>query len=591
MSLLPPTGKIDKEVVMGSPLRVLIIEDSEDDADLLARELRRGGFDLMCQRVDTRAAMMQALDAHQWDIIIADYMMPNFTGLDALRLMQEKEFDLPFIILSGSIGEDTAVEAMKTGVHDYIMKGNLTRLLPAINRELKEAVVRQARKQAETTAQYLAYYDPMVNLPNRAKLRESLEQAINTGQHTNTRFALLIVDLNRFWEINSTLGHNNGDTLLQQVGLRIKEALQESHMLASLGGDEFAVLLPTADADYAVRVAENILQVLEAPFEIAGFTLEVEACVGIALFPDHGTSPYLLMQHADVATYIAKKKGSNFAIYAVEHDPYSPQRLKLMGELRHAISNNQLFLHYQPKIDFQTGRTVGVEALMRWHHPQHGPIPPEEFIAMTERTGIIKTLNLWAPNTALEQCHNWDQMGLKIPIAVNLSLRNLQDPNFVDHINKLLKVWKIGHEWLELEITESTLMTDPINAMTNLSRLSRMGIHLTIDDFGIGYSSLSYLQKLPINTIKIDKSFVIDMIKNHDSAVIVLSTIELAHHLGLKVVAEGVETRQIWDKLAAFGCDLAQGYYISYPISANNFLAWLDKSAWGLNTKQLVRHS
>ncbi len=576
---------------MGSPLRVLIIEDSEDDADLLARELRRGGFDLMCQRVDTRAAMMQALDAHQWDIIIADYMMPNFTGLDALRLMQEKEFDLPFIILSGSIGEDTAVEAMKTGVHDYIMKGNLTRLLPAINRELKEAVVRRARKQAETTAQYLAYYDPMVNLPNRAKLRESLEQAINTGQHTNTRFALLIVDLNRFWEINSTLGHNNGDTLLQQVGLRIKEALQESHMLASLGGDEFAVLLSTADADYAVRVAENILQVLEAPFEIAEFTLEVEACVGIALFPDHGTSPYLLMQHADVATYIAKKKGSNFAIYAVEHDPYSPQRLKLMGELRHAISNNQLFLHYQPKIDFQTGRTVGVEALMRWHHPQHGPIPPEEFIAMTERTGLIKTLTLWALNTALEQCHNWDQMGLKIPIAVNLSLRNLQDPNFVDHINKLLKVWKIGHEWLELEITESTLMTDPINAMTNLSRLSRMGIHLTIDDFGIGYSSLSYLQKLPINTIKIDKSFVIDMIKNHDSAVIVLSTIELAHHLGLKVVAEGVETRQIWDKLAAFGCDLAQGYYISYPISANNFLAWLDKSAWGLNTKQLVRHS
>ncbi len=228
---------------------------------------------------------------------------------------------------------------------------------------------------------------------------------------------------------------------------------------------------------------------------------------------------------------------------------------------------------------------------MRWHHPQHGPIPPEEFIAMTERTGLIKTLTLWALNTALEQCHNWDQMGLKIPIAVNLSLRNLQDPNFVDHINKLLKVWKIGHEWLELEITESTLMTDPINAMTNLSRLSRMGIHLTIDDFGIGYSSLSYLQKLPINTIKIDKSFVIDMIKNHDSAVIVLSTIELAHHLGLKVVAEGVETRQIWDKLAAFGCDLAQGYYISYPISANNFLAWLDKSAWGLNTKQLVRHS
>ncbi len=576
---------------MGSPLRVLIIEDSEDDADLLARELRRGGFDLMCQRVDTRAAMMQALDAHQWDIIIADYMMPNFTGLDALRLMQEKEFDLPFIILSGSIGEDTAVEAMKTGVHDYIMKGNLTRLLPAINRELKEAVVRRARKQAETTAQYLAYYDPMVNLPNRAKLRESLEQAINTGQHTNIRFALLIVDLNQFWEINSTLGHNNGDTLLQQVGLRIKEALQESHMLASLGGDEFAVLLSTADADYAVRVAENILQVLEAPFEIAEFTLEVEACVGIALFPDHGTSPYLLMQHADVATYIAKKKGSNFAIYAVEHDPYSPQRLKLMGELRHAISNNQLFLHYQPKIDFQTGRTVGVEALMRWHHPQHGPIPPEEFIAMTERTGLIKTLTLWALNTALEQCHNWDQMGLKIPIAVNLSLRNLQDPNFVDHINKLLKVWKIGHEWLELEITESTLMTDPINAMTNLSRLSRMGIHLTIDDFGIGYSSLSYLQKLPINTIKIDKSFVIDMIKNHDSAVIVLSTIELAHHLGLKVVAEGVETRQIWDKLAAFGCDLAQGYYISYPISANNFLAWLDKSAWGLNTKQLVRHS
>jgi diguanylate cyclase (GGDEF)-like protein len=574
---------------MGPPLRVLIIEDSQDDADLLVRELRRGGFDLTFHRVDTRAAMMETLDARGWDIIIADYMMPNFTGLDALKLMQEKEFDLPFIILSGSIGEDTAVEAMKAGVHDYIMKGNLTRLLPAINREVKEAAVRRARTQAETTAQYLAYYDPVVNLPNRAKLRDSLQETINTGQPIP--FALLIADLNRYWEINSTLGHNNGDTLLRQVGLRMKEVLQKSHMLASLGGDEFAVLLLNADADYAARIAENILQALEAPFEIAGFTLEVDACIGIALFPDHGTSPDLLMQHADVATDIAKKTGSNFAIYAVEHDPYSPQRLKLMGELRHAIGNNQLSLHYQPKIDFQTGCTVGVEALMRWHHPQHGAIPPDDFIAMTERTGLIKALTLWALNAALEQCHAWDQMGLKIPVAVNVSSRNLQDPNFVGHIDKLLKIWKIGHECLELEITESTLMTDPVNAMNSLSQLSNMGIHLTIDDFGTGYSSLSYLQKLPINTIKIDKSFVIDMTKNLDSAVIVLSTIELAHHLGLKVVAEGVEDRQTWDKLAGFGCDLAQGYYVSYPMPANNFLDWLDKSVWCLTPKQVVNQS
>jgi len=576
---------------MGSPLRLLIVEDSKDDADLLVRELCRGGYDLTFKRVDTHAAMTEALDVHQWDIIIADYMMPNFTGLDALKLMQEKKIDLPFIILSGSIGEDTAVEAMKTGVHDYIIKGNLTRLLPAINRELKEAMVRGARKQAEATAQYLAYYDPVVNLPNRAKLRDNLEQAINVGRHTNIPFALLMVDLNRFWEINSTLGHNNGDALLQQVGLRLQEALQESHTLASLGGDEFAVLLPTADADNAVRMAENILQMLDTPFEIAGFMLEVDAYVGIALFPDHGTSPHLLMQHADVATSIAKKTGRNFAIYAVEHDPYSPQRLKLMGELRHAMSNNQLSLHYQPKIDFQTGCTVGVEALMRWHHPQHGLIPPEEFIVMTERTGLNKALTLWALNTALEQCHSWDQMGLKIPIAVNVSLRNLQDPNFVGHIDKLLKTWKISHEWLELEITESTLMTDPVTAMKSLSQLSSMGIQLTVDDFGTGYSSLSYLQKLPIDTIKIDKSFVIDMMQNHDSAVIVLSTIELAHHLGLKVVAEGVENHKTWDKLAGFGCDLAQGYYMSYPIPANNILDWLDKSVWRLTPKQLVNHS
>ncbi len=577
--------------MMSSPLRVLIVEDSQDDADLLVHELRRGGYDLTFQRVDTLQAMTQALDKHPWDIIIADYMLPNFTGLDALKLMQEKNFDLPFIILSGSIGENTAVAAMKAGVHDYIMKDNLARLLPAINRELKEAVVRWARKQAEATAQYLAYYDPVVNLPNRAKLRDSLEQTIHVCRDTNTPFALLIVDLNRFWEINSTLGHNNGDSLLQQVGLRMQEVLQECHTLASLGGDEFAVLLPNGDANTAVHMAKNILQVLQAPFEIAGFTLEVDAGVGIALFPDHGASAYLLMQRADVATYMAKKSGSDIAIYATEHDPYSPQRLTLMAELRHAINNNQLFLHYQPKVDLQTGHMVGAEVLVRWQHPQHGLMPPDEFIAITERTGLIKTLTLWTLNAALEQCHVWHRMARKIPIAVNLSLRNLQDPNLVDYIHKLLATWEVDPQCLELEITESTLMTDPATTMATLSRLNNMGIHLSIDDFGTGYSSLSYLQKLPINTIKIDKSFVIDMIKSQDSAVIVHSTIELAHNLGLKVVAEGVENRETLDKLAAFGCDLAQGYYISYPIPANNFLDWLDKSTWRLNTKQLANRS
>ncbi|MCG3114895.1 MAG: EAL domain-containing protein [Candidatus Manganitrophus sp. SA1] len=560
-------------------ISALIVEDSEEDTELLLRELKKGNYNPVHERVDTWETMKAALKNQNWDIVFSDYTMPQFKGTDALALLRETESDIPFFFVSGTIDEDMAVTAMKAGANDYIIKGNLKRLVPAVDRELREAEVRRERNKAEATIHHMAYYDPLTDLPNRTLLRDRLQQAILATPQGGKAAGLLLIDLDRFREINDTLGHQRGDLLLKQIGPRLREVLQETHLVARLGGDEFAVLLPHIDTKDASFVASKIIKIMERPFLIEGMPIVIEPSVGIALSPDHGENPDSLIQRADIAMYVAKENKKGYAFYSAEIDRHSPRRLALLGELRNAIESNQLFLHYQPKIHLKTGRITGVEALVRWQHPEYGIVPPDQFISIAEHSGLIKPLTLWVIKTALYQSKAWHQEGRLFNMAVNLSARNLEDAYLPGQIAELLKTSGVTASSLELEITESALMVNPFHALEILTRLNKIGVQLSIDDFGTGYSSLGYLKRLPVNQIKIDKSFVKDMATDEDDAIIVRSTIELSHNLGLKVIAEGVESQPILDKLAALGCDSVQGYFISRPIPAHELIGWFKDTA------------
>ncbi|MGD0166405.1 MAG: EAL domain-containing protein [Gaiellaceae bacterium] len=426
--------------------------------------------------------------------------------------------------------------------------------------------------------EFQALHDTLTSLPNRTLFRDRVEQAILQARREDSRFSLLIMDLDRFKEINDTLGHRNGDLILQAIGPRLRGVLRDVDSIARFGGDEFAVLLPgAASSDAAMRVASKIAASLSRPFMLKGLTLDVEASVGISVFPDHGNDVDTLIQRADVAMYMAKEAHTGFEVYAADRDQYTPKRLALLGELRRALENKELVLFYQPKADIRTGKVHGVEALLRWQHPEHGLTFPDDFIPLAEHTGLIRPLTLYVLNEALEQSYHWQQQGITLNIAVNLSARNLLDSELPDDVAQLLETWHVDPALLKLEITENTIMVDPPKALEVLTRLRDLGVGLSIDDFGTGYSSLSYLRKLPVDELKIDRSFVMNMPQSENDQQIVRSTIDLSRNLGLKVVAEGVETKEIWRDLAALGCDVAQGYYLTRPIPPQELVEWLAR--------------
>ncbi|MBI3622060.1 MAG: EAL domain-containing protein [Nitrospirae bacterium] len=566
----------------GTPLRVLIVEDSAEDAELLIEELRRGGYDPVFERVDSSAAMVVALNKQTWDMIFSDYTMPNFMGTEALARVRERELDMPFIFVSGTIGEETAVEAMKAGAQDYVMKANLQRLLPVVERQLHEAAVRRQRKREEETVAYLAYHDPLTDLPNRNVFFDRLQQAVLTSYREKKPLAVLLMDLNRFKQVNDAFGHQCGDLLLRQIGPRLRRHLRESDTIARMGGDEFAILLLNTPMEGASLTARKILKALEAPFVLKEATVEIGVSIGIAFYPDHGEESDVLFRRADMAMYMTKQAGGGYTIYAPEHEESAPRRLMLTGQLRRAIEYGGLALHYQPQISLKTNRVIGVEALARWSHPQLGQIPPDEFIPLAEQTGLIRSLTQWALKTVCHQREVWKEAGVTLPISVNLSATNLQEMQLPDQVAELVRTGRVPAGLLEFEVTESMIMVNPMRAMQVLTRLNTIGIPLAIDDFGTGYSSLGYLKKMPVQKIKIDKSFIIDGLedkgKGNGNGVIVQSIINLAHSLDLEVVAEGVEDQSTMDRLAAFGCDAAQGYHIGYPLPAGELTAWLRES-------------
>ncbi|MFN2463367.1 MAG: putative bifunctional diguanylate cyclase/phosphodiesterase [Candidatus Dormibacteria bacterium] len=692
-------------------LRVLMLEDRPADAELVIHELRRGGYDAHVTRVEDEAAFQEAIGAEPWDLVLADFNLPGYDAVSALREMNRRGIDVPFIIVSGGIGEDVAVSAVREGAADYLLKDRLGRLGSAVEHAIEQKGMRSdrarvakelhesqerfrrvfeegavgmaivgpdsrflevndalcemlgyarpglgrlsirdvshpedyeatadlsrrmfagelssyraekrylkrtgevvwvqlsvslvrgdgdaplysigvlqdvtERKVAEQEMRFLALHDTLTGLPNRTLFTDRLQQAILSAGRDGSSFGLLIMDLDRFKEVNDSLGHQSGDLLLQQMAARLTTALRQTDTVARLGGDEFGVLpFGVQDVQGSVLAAQKIIGARDLPFTLGQANVEVRWSIGIAQYPEHGRDADSLMRHADAAMYVAKRTRSGYAVYAPEHDEHSAGRLALVGELRQAIRSRQLVLYYQPKVDFRSGHTTGVEALVRWQHPTRGLMMPDQFIPLAEQTDLMAMLAKYVMTEAMEQTQRWHQSGLPLGVAVNLSAANLHDASLPEQAAELLQAVGLPPSVLTVEITESAIMI--AQADRTVRQLRDMGIGISIDDFGTGYSSLSYLKTLPVSEIKIDKSFVKDMAVDSDDAAIVQPTIDLGHNLRIKVVAEGVEDESTWKMLSLLGCDYAQGWYMSRAVPADELETWLRSSPWGMEAK------
>lgn len=434
------------------------------------------------------------------------------------------------------------------------------------------------RKKQEAAIAHQGLHDPLTDLPNRMLLHERLQQAVVAARRDARALAVMMLDLDNFKEVNDTLGHPSGDLVLRQVAARLCAARPDSDTVARFGADKFTLILPDTDAERAKQAVHEITRIFEPAFALPEQELTVRASIGIAVYPEHGHDDVTLVKRAEVALFRAKRTGSPFALYDVDLDQHTQNYVAFDAELRQAAERNELVLHYQPMMSLRTGYFNTMEALLRWRHPKHGLIGPEAFIPRAENLGLIKIPTLWVLEEALRQCATWHADGHRLSVAVNLSASTLHDPQLPTHVARLLEQTAVAPQYLELEITESAIMTDPVRAREILARLRAMGVQLVIDDFGTGYSSLSYLKELPADRVKIDKSFVTDMIQDDGDAAIVRATIFLAHSLGLKVIAEGVETEEILKALAMQGCDIAQGFHVGRPLAADDLTDWLRET-------------
>ena len=484
------------------------------------------------------------------------------------------EIYLPYEPIAAAITEDVTQLRLWMLGGLAVLYVILFRIVARASSKLREQADELTKRAGEN--EFLALHDTLTDLPNRRLFREQLQAAIYRASEAEAGLAVMILDINRFKEINDALGHHNGDALLQTVAVRLQKILRAEDSVARLGGDEFAVLLSrVADREAVAEIARRVNEQFDQLFEIQDLSIDVSASFGIAIYPEHGSDADDLIQRADVAMYVAKEGHVDFEIYESAHDRYSPDRLLLVGELRRAIDNDGLVLHYQPKIGLDAGRVDGVEALVRWPHPERGMVGPDDFIALAEHTGLIKALTAKVLDMALSQQRKWLDAGIRVGVSVNLSVRNLMDSRLPEQVASQLAKWRVPASQLTLEITESSIMADPIRTKQILDAISSMGVCLSVDDFGTGHSSLAYLKQLPVSEIKIDRSFVMDMQNNANDAVIVRSTVDLGRNLGMRIVAEGVEDAPTYGVLSDLGCDVAQGYFISRPLPELAMTSWL----------------
>ncbi|HET6373447.1 MAG TPA: EAL domain-containing protein, partial [Candidatus Polarisedimenticolia bacterium] len=447
------------------------------------------------------------------------------------------------------------------------------------------------QKAQQWALEHQATHDVLTDLPNRLMLQRRAEVCLESARREESPSAFLILDLDRFKEVNDTLGHHTGDRLLQMISRRLTEPLRPEETIARTGGDEFAVIIPGAGLAEARASAERLVEALEEPFDLDGLRLLVETSIGIALFPDHGTDPATLLRRGDVAMYQAKKRRNAIAVYDPLQDLNSVRHLTLRGELREAIEKDQLVLHYQPKVSGRTGCVEGVEALVRWRHPKHGLLPPAEFIPLAESTGLMREVTAWVLDSAFAQWARWDKEGLSLSLAVNCSARNLLEEDLPALMDSGLRARGMPASRLVVELTETAIIEDPGRSLKALDALATLGVRLSIDDFGTGYSSLEQLRRLPARELKIDKSFVARMDEDEGNIVIVRSTIDLAHNLGLEAVAEGVCSEAVWRRLRDLGCDLGQGFHLGRPMPAHAVAPWIAARGSGEMPGELIRPS
>ncbi len=562
-------------------VRVLHLEDSEADASLVEALLQDGGIACTVLRVETEEAFTAALEEGGFNIILADNSLPSYDGLSALARARERCPELPFIFVSGTLGEEVAIESLRAGATDYILKQRLSRLAPAVKRALDEAELHASRKRYAEQIHQLAFYDGITGLPNRALLEDRAKIAIARAGRSAHGVAVLYMDLDRFKAVNDALGHSAGDDLLRQVAARLLGCLRESDTVARWGGDEFIALIPDIPGERepvtvaAAMSIEKIQKVLASPATITGHEISFSASVGVALYPWDGANVGDLIKHADTALDQAKQRGGNsYHFFAATMDSAARERLFLDNELRAALQKGELTLHYQPQVDVRDGRTVGAEALLRWKHPERGWIPPAKFIPIAEETGQIKVIGNWAIEEALRQIKDWRAQGLKVPrISINVSPKQLADPAFADTLSELLSKHGLPPKCLELELTENAVAEG--KALPTVAALSVLGVALAVDDFGTGYSSLGYLRRFPLYTLKIDRSFLSDLESDPRAAGVVKAIVAIARALHLRVVAEGVETEGQRKLLAQFGCYKCQGFLFAAALPAEEFAARL----------------
>jgi diguanylate cyclase len=550
-------------------LNLLFVEDSAQDVELALRALQRDGVEAAWRRVDSEPAMRAALSEAPPDVIVSDFSMPQFDGLLALRLAREVAPHVPFIFLSGTIGEERAIEAIRMGATDYVLKGSMRRLGTAVKRARSEA---EARKAYEPRIRHLANYDGLSDLPNRNLLADRAAQAIAHARRGGRTCGMIVLNVDRFKLVNEAFGQAAGDALLKLLAERLRTAVCDGDTAARLGADSFAVL--AADLmrpDDMINVARKIQEAIAAPFVIDGRQMRVSLSLGASTFPRDAEDFEALLRNAEAAMQRVKTGGGNsFQYYAASMTRDAAERIELENALRAAPGRNELQLHYQPQVEIASGRIAGLEALMRWHHPERGSIPPGRFIPIAEESDLIQSLGEWAIVSACRQLSDWDAAGLTVPrVAVNVSARQFRSPGFVDLVAQALHERRVYPARLELELTEGVLIENREQAVAVLERLKTLGVQIAVDDFGTGYSSLSYLSGLPIDCLKIDRSFVIQTTKGGRDAVIAQAIISLGHSLGLRVLAEGVETSEQLEFLQRHGCNEYQGYLFSRPCAVD----------------------
>jgi diguanylate cyclase (GGDEF)-like protein len=561
--------------------RILHLEDNEFDLELVRSLLEKEDLNCEITPVETQADFVRALESGEWDLILSDYALPSFNGLEALAIAVATCPNTPFIFVTGTLGEDIAVESLKVGATDYVLKQRMARLSSSVRRALKERAERLRRELAERELErseeqlrYLAYHDSLTRLPNRALLQDRLEQAIAGARRDSSKVALLFVDLDNFKDVNDSLGHPAGDLVLQQVAERLRRCARECDTVARQGGDEFLVVLDTVkDSTDAVIAADRIRRTISSEICVHGVSLSTTCSVGISLFPDNGGDAETLFRNADIALARAKESGRNELRHFTEDmHGQALERLTLEHDLRRALDLGQFFLEYQPQLDLSTGKIVGAEALLRWRHPRLGMVPPSKFIPMAECIGEIVRIGKWVLQTACAQTRQWQEEGIApLVMAVNVSAVQFRDESLLCIIQDTLDETGLAPQYLELEVTETLLISNASVLTPLLQRLSELGTNLVIDDFGTGYCGLSYLRRFHFSKLKIDQSFVRSILTDKRDAMLTAAIINIAKLLDMEVIAECVETGEQLELLRSLACDAIQGFHFSRPLSTSDF--------------------